>query len=153
MSVAATASHFPQRATHPVFGHYPSVLVASVDTSTQATKVLGVDADEGRVVASGRAAHEVTGTGGARDTDPEVRWRALSHALAGTGRAAEVRAIAAAGQQHGPAILWKETHPGAEARELTDAPGGAGAWAERVGVGPLERIRATRDATLALHKG
>ena len=51
---ARTGSHLRKRATHPVFGHYPSVLLAGVDTSTQATKVLVVDAGEGRVVASGR---------------------------------------------------------------------------------------------------
>jgi xylulokinase len=52
------------------------------------------------VVASGRAAHEVTGTGGARETDPEVWWKALAVALEESGAAAEVAAISVAGQQH-----------------------------------------------------
>lgn len=56
------------------------MLVAGVDVSTQATKVLIVDPDEGGVVAVGRAPHEVTGTGGARETHPEVWWRALHEA-------------------------------------------------------------------------
>jgi len=72
--------------------------VAGVDCSTQATKVLIVNPEDGRVVASGRAPHEVTGTGGARETDPAVWWDALRAALAETGRAAEVGAIAVAGQ-------------------------------------------------------
>ena len=164
MSVAPTRSQLPQRSTNPVFGQYPGVLVAGVDTSTQATKVLVVDADDGRVVATGRAPHEVTGTGGARETDPEVWWRALAHALAGSGRAAEVRAIAVAGQQHGlvtldgdgspvrPAILWNDTRSGAEARELTDGLGGAKAWADRVGVVPVPSFTATRWAWLRRHE-
>jgi sugar (pentulose or hexulose) kinase len=40
------------------------VVVAGVDISTQATKVVIVDPDAGRVVASGPAAHEVTGFDG-----------------------------------------------------------------------------------------
>ena len=68
------------------------MLVAGVDLSTQATKVLIVDPADGRVVASGRAPHEVTGSGGARETDPEVWWRALGLALAECGRAGEVAA-------------------------------------------------------------
>jgi len=42
-----------------------------VDCSTQATEVLVVDPDTGSVEASG-GRHAVTGTGGARETDPEV---------------------------------------------------------------------------------
>ena len=65
-------------------------MVAGVDCSTQATKVLVLDPDDGRAVALGRAPHEVTGSGGARETGPEVWWRALRDALAETGRAAEI---------------------------------------------------------------
>jgi sugar (pentulose or hexulose) kinase len=36
-------------------------LVAGADCSTQSTKVLIVDVDDGRVVASGGATHEVEG--------------------------------------------------------------------------------------------
>jgi xylulokinase len=64
-----------------------------------------VDADDGRVVASGRAPHHVTGTGGARETDPEVWWRALRAALEQTGRPGDVSAISVAGQQHGLVAL------------------------------------------------
>ena len=108
-----------------------SPLVAGVDCSTQATKVLVVDADTGSVVATGRAPHEVTGSGGARETDPEVWWRALRSALGQTGRAGELAAISVAGQQHGlvvtdadgrplrPAILWNDTRSAPQAAELT----------------------------------
>jgi xylulokinase len=141
-----------------------SSLVAGVDASTQATKVLVVDAHDGRVVASGRAPHEVTGTGGARETDPEVWWRALRAALEQTGRAGAVSAISVAGQQHGlaaldgagrplrPAILWNDTRSAREARELTEALGGAEAWAERIGLVPVPSFTATRWAWLRRHE-
>ncbi|HKB29107.1 MAG TPA: hypothetical protein VKC59_08795, partial [Candidatus Limnocylindrales bacterium] len=61
-------------------------LVAGVDSSTQATKVVVVDSDSGRLVAQGQARHTVTGTGGARETDPREWWSALRAALAETGR-------------------------------------------------------------------
>jgi xylulokinase len=134
-------------------------LIAGVDCSTQATKVLVVDPDDGRLVASGRAPHEVTGTGGARETDPEVWWDALRAALAETGRAGEVGAIAVAGQQHGlvvtddqarplrPAVLWNDTRSAPDAAELRDALG-AEAWAERVGVVPVPSFTVTRWAWL-----
>jgi xylulokinase len=140
------------------------VLVAGVDTSTQATKVLVVDPDDGRVVAWGRAPHEVTGADGARETDPEVWWEALRLALEDCGAAAEVGAISVAGQQHGlvtldasgrplrPAILWNDTRSAPEARELTEALGGAAAWAERVGLVPVPSFTATRWAWLRRHE-
>jgi xylulokinase len=122
--------------------------------------VLVVDPDDGRVVAGGRAPHEVTGTGGARETNPDVWWEALRLALAETARAGDVAAIAVAGQQHGlvaldgqgrpvrPAILWNDTRSALEARELTEALGGGAAWAERVGLVPVPSFTATRWAWL-----
>lgn len=103
-----------------------SPVVIGVDSSTQSTKTLVVDADSGRVLAVGRAAHTVLGEAGARETDPEVWWEALRSSLAmaldssGTSPAAVV-SIAVAGQQHGlvvldaegrplrPALLWNDT--------------------------------------------
>jgi xylulokinase len=134
-------------------------LVAGVDCSTQATKVLIVDAGDGSVVADGRAPHEVTGSDGARETDPRIWWEALRAALAETGRAGEVRAISVAGQQHGlvvtdaggeplrPAVLWNDTRSAPDAAELRDALG-AEAWAERVGVVPVPSFTVTRWAWL-----
>jgi xylulokinase len=133
-------------------------LVAGVDCSTQATKVLIVDAG-GRVVATGRAPHEVTGGGGARETDPRVWWDALRAALAETGRAGEVGAISVAGQQHGmvvtdaggeplrPAVLWNDTRSAPDAAELREALGPE-VWAERVGVVPVPSFTVTRWAWL-----
>ena len=65
-------------------------------------------------------------------------------------------AISIAGQQHGlvvtdaggrplrPAILWNDTRSGAQARELVTALGGAGEWAERIGLVPVPSFTATR---------
>jgi xylulokinase len=134
-------------------------LVAGVDCSTQATKVLVLDPADGEVVADGRAPHEVTGTGGARETDPEVWWEALRLALAMTGRAGEVAAISIAGQQHGlvvsdddgrplrPAVLWNDTRSAPDAERLRDQLGTA-TWAERVGLVPVPSFTVTRWAWL-----
>jgi xylulokinase len=134
-------------------------LVAGVDCSTQATKVLVVDSDSGAIVASGRAPHEVTGSDGARETDPAVWWDALRAALAQTGRAGEVAAISVAGQQHGlvvtdaeggplrPAVLWNDTRSAPDADALRDELG-AGWWADQVGVVPVASFTVTRWAWL-----
>ena len=134
-------------------------LVAGVDCSTQSTKVVVVDPADGRILATGRGSHEVTGTGGARETDPAVWWEALRTALAGTGRAGEIGAISVAGQQHGlvvtdeegrplrPAVLWNDTRSAPDAAELRDRLG-AEAWAERVGVVPVASFTVTRWAWL-----
>ena len=134
-------------------------MVAGVDCSTQATKVLLVEPSSGEVVASGRAPHEVTGSAGARETDPAIWWEALRAALAETGRAAEVAAISVAAQQHGlvvtdadgrplrAAVLWNDTRSAPDADALREELGAA-AWAERVGVVPVASFTITRWAWL-----
>ncbi|MCJ7726250.1 MAG: xylulokinase [Acidimicrobiia bacterium] len=135
-------------------------LVAGIDTSTQSTKVVLVDADTGTTVAQGRAAHEVTGTGGARETDPETWWTALRDALTQTGRAAEISAVSVAGQQHGlvvldgagrpvrPAKLWNDTESADDAQRMVDALGGPSWWAEHIGLVPVASFTATKWAWL-----
>lgn len=139
-------------------------LVAGVDSSTQATKVIVVDADSGQVVESGRAPHSVSGTDGARETDPATWWEALGAALAGTGRAGDVTAISVGGQQHGlvvldaagqpvrPAKLWNDTQSAPEAEQLRVALGGARVWAERVGLVPVASFTVTKWAWLKRHE-
>lgn len=82
----------------------PRSVVLGVDSSTQSTKVLAVDADSGEVVAEGRAAHS-----GRDIQDPGEWWDAL---LAATRQAAptgtNVEAISVSGQQHGMVILDDE---------------------------------------------
>jgi xylulokinase len=120
-------------------------LVAGADCSTQSTKVLVVDVDDGRVVASGAASHDVEGSKGARETDPVAWETSLASALGQTGCAAEVVAISVAGQQHGLVVLdgdarpvrkaplWNDTRAAADARALVQALGGPEGCAERVG--------------------
>ncbi len=120
-------------------------LVAGVDCSTQSTKVLVIDADDGHVVATGGAINEVEGEGGARETDPKVWEASMADALAQTGRAAEIAAISVGGQQHGLVVLdgsgrplrkaplWNDTRSAADARALVEALGGPEECAKRVG--------------------
>jgi xylulokinase len=133
-------------------------LVGGVDCSTQATKVVVVDVESGAIVGEGRATHVVTGSGGARETDPDVWWGALREALARTGQAGSLAAISIAGQQHGlvclngrgrplrPALLWNDTRSSPDAAALVEALGGAGTWAARMGVVPVASFTASKWA-------
>ena len=112
-------------------------LVAGVDSSTQSTKVLLVDTGDGTVVARGTAPHTVTGTDGARESDPVEWWdalaAALAQALAQAGPGAGVAAISVGAQQHGlvtldsrggpvrPAMLWNDVRAAPQAAQLTVA--------------------------------
>jgi xylulokinase len=141
-----------------------ATLIAGVDCSTQSTKVVIVDADTGDVLATGRSPHDVTGSDGARETDPEVWWNALREALAQTGLAGRVSAISVAGQQHGlvclgsdgrpvrPAMLWNDVRSAPEAAEMCAALGGPSAWADEIGVVPVASFTATKWAWLRRHE-
>jgi len=100
-------------------------LVAGIDSSTQACKVVIRDAESGALVRSGRAAHP-DGT----EVHPQAWWRALRQALAEAGGLADVGAVSVAGQQHGmvclaadgevvrPALLWNDTRSARAADDL-----------------------------------
>ena len=119
--------------------------MAGVDCSTQSTKVLVVDTDDGRVVATGTASNEVEGEGGARESDPSVWEISMADALAQTGRAADVAAISVGGQQHGLVVLdgsgrplrkaplWNDTRSAPDALALVETLGGPEECAKRVG--------------------
>ncbi len=138
-------------------------LIAGVDSSTQATKVLVVDVETGRVEASGRATHVVTGEGGGRESDPRGWWDALRIAIGATGRAAEIDAIAIGGQQHGlvvlgadreplrPAMLWNDTRSAPQAARLTREIG-AERLAERTGSRPVASFTITKWVWLREHE-
>jgi xylulokinase len=138
-------------------------VVLGVDSSTQSTKVLAVDTDTGQVVARGQAPHVVS-TGAARETDPEVWWRALGEALAQVGPyAAQAAAISVGGQQHGlvvldregrpvrPALLWNDVQSAPQAAALVAAHG-AQWWAKRFGSVPGASFTVTKWAWLAEHE-
>ncbi len=134
-------------------------LVAGVDCSTQATKVVVCDAETGAVLREGRAPHP-DGT----QVDPAEWWKAWE--IASDGLLDGVEAISVGGQQHGmvllddsgevvhPAVLWNDTSSADATVELVDELGGPGAWAEAVGSVPVPsftvtKLRWVRDADAA----
>src|SRR3954469_9510077 len=134
-------------------------LVAGVDTSTQACKVVVRDADTGELVRSGRAPHP-PGT----EVAPAAWEDALHAALAGAGGLDDVAAVAVGGQQHGmvcldddgavvrPALLWNDTRSAQAAQDLTAELGGGAAWAEAVGLVPVASFTVTKLRWLAEHE-
>ena len=133
-------------------------LVAGIDSSTQACKVVIRDAESGALVRSGRAAHP-DGT----EVHPQAWWRALRQALAEAGGLADVGAVSVAGQQHGmvclaadgevvrPALLWNDTRSARAADDLV-AELGAESWAAAVGSVPVASFTVTKLRWLAEHE-
>jgi xylulokinase len=127
-----------------------TTLVAGVDSSTQATKIVVVDLASGSIVAEGRAAHPV-GT----EVDPYAWWSAFTEAATG-GLLERVRSISIAGQQHGmvlldaggepvrDALLWNDTRSAGAAVDLIDELGGPARWAAEVGTVPVASITVTK---------
>lgn len=112
--------------------------VLGVDSSTQSTKALLVDAADGTVVDQRSAPHP-PGT----EVDPRAWLEAYDAATAGLAERAD--AIGVAGQQHGmvaldgagapvrDALLWNDTRSAPQAARLVQELGGAQACAETVG--------------------
>lgn len=113
-------------------------LVIGVDSSTQSTKALLVDAETGTVLESQHAPHP-----GGTSVDPTSWLDAFDSASADLlDRAA---AIAVGGQQHGmvaldehdepvhDAILWNDTRSSQQALDLIEELGGPAACADAVG--------------------
>ena len=113
-------------------------LVLGVDSSTQSTKALLVDASDGTILGRGQAAHPA-GT----EVDPRAWLAAYDDASRGLAHQAE--AVAVGGQQHGllaldedhqpvrDALLWNDTRSAQAAIELIEEWGGPEACAEAVG--------------------
>jgi xylulokinase len=133
------------------------VLVAGVDSSTTATKVVVRDAQTGALARTGRAEHP-PGT----EIDPREWWEALR--AAADGLLDDVAALAIGAQQHGmvvvdeagdvvrPALLWNDTRSATAAVDLIAELGGPGAWAEAVGSVPLASFTVTKLRWLAEHE-
>jgi len=118
-------------------------LLIGIDSGTQSTKVLVVDAKDGKVLASAAQEYELLPDlpPGAKEQHPHT-WR--DAAASGIRRAlrqaravaAEVKAIGVSGQQHGfvpldqegevirPAKLWCDTSTAAECDEIIQKLGG-----------------------------
>ena len=143
-------------------------LVLGVDSSTQSTKALVVDAETGRVVGEGRAAHP-DGT----EVHPQAWLDAYRSAVSGlsglsglsgpSGLLDGVAAISVAGQQHGmvvlsetgdvirPALLWNDVRSAPQAASLVAALGPAH-WATLTGSVPVASFTITKLAWLAEHE-
>jgi xylulokinase len=132
-------------------------LVAGIDSSTQSTKVLLCDADDGTVVGRGSAPHP-SGT----EADPAAWWAALQHA--GEGLLERAAAVGVAGQQHGmvvldddgevirPALLWNDLRSAPAAAELVRECGGPQWWATETGSVPTASFTVTKLRWLAEHE-
>jgi len=133
------------------------MLVAGVDSSTQSTKVLLCQADDGAIVGQASAPHP-DGT----ECDPELWWDAL--AKAGAGLLDRADAIGVAAQQHGmvvidetgqvirPALLWNDVRSAPQARELITELGGPRQWARQTGSVPTASFTVTKLRWLAEHE-
>src|SRR4051812_35282885 len=137
-------------------------LVAGIDTSTQACKVVVRDADTGALVRSGRAAHP-PGT----EVAPQAWEDAFQEAAAAAGGLDDVAALAVGGQQHGmvcldrsgsvvrDALLWNDVRSADAAADLItelgdgDDAAGRQAWADAVGVVRVASFTATKLRWLA----
>ncbi|MYW69424.1 xylulokinase [Streptomyces sp. SID8379] len=147
----------------------PVAAVIGVDSSTQSTKAVVLDAATGRSLGTGRAPHLVTGRQGARESEPGVWWSALCDAVTLALKEADVppervTGIAVAGQQHGlvaldaqgrpvrPALLWNDTRSAPQAAALTERLGGPDAWLARTGSVPVASMTAAKWQWLREHE-
>ena len=133
-----------------------------VDSSTQSTKVEVRDADDGRLVAYGRAPHPSPSHHHRREQDPKAWWDALVAAIGQTD-VRDIAAMSIAGQQHGmvvldaagavlrPAKLWNDTESAPEAEAMV-RQFGAEKWARACGTVPVASLTITKLAWLARHE-
>src|SRR6266567_1752505 len=146
-------------------------LLLGIDSGTQSTKVLVMDARDGKVLASAAQSYELIPNlpPGAKEQRPHT-WReatasAMRQALrAAKASAAEVKAIGVSGQQHGfvpldkgggvirPAKLWCDTSTAAECDEITDSLGGAKATIRALGNAVLPGFTASKILWLKKHE-
>jgi xylulokinase len=123
-------------------------IIAGVDSSTQSTKVVLRDANNGRILGSGRAPHQPVFPPFS-EQDPESWWQAFLQAFKGAIDAADasprdIVALSVAAQCHGlvaldsaqkvirPAKLWNDTTSAPEMAELL-ATVGSDQFAARTG--------------------
>src|SRR5947209_14849138 len=118
-------------------------LLLGIDSGTQSTKVLVVDARDGKVLASAAQSYDLITDlpPGAKEQHPHIWREATASAIRQALRqakavAAEVKAIGVSGQQHGfvpldkdgqvlrPAKLWCDTATTAECEEIMASVGG-----------------------------
>src|SRR3954470_13638694 len=146
-------------------------LIIGIDSGTQSTKVLVVDARDGKVLASATQEYDLIPNlpPGAKEQHPHT-WREA--AASGIRRAlrqaravaVEVKAIGVSGQQHGfvpldeqgevirPAKLWCDTSTAAECDEITEGLGGLKKTLKTVGNAVLPGFTASKILWLKNHE-
>jgi xylulokinase len=129
-------------------------LVAGIDSSTQSTKVLLVNADDGSVIGEAAAKHP-DGT----ECPPDRWWEALT--AAGRDLLERAEAVGVAAQQHGmvtlddagavvrPAMLWNDVKSAPQAAAMVPEFGGPAEWAARTGSVPTMSFTVTKLRWLA----
>ena len=134
-------------------------LVAGVDSSTQSVKVVIRDAQSGKLLREGRAAHP-DGT----EIDPAHWKEALDKAIIDAGGLEDVSAISIGGQQHGmvaldesgdvirPALLWNDTRSAQAATDLNSDCGGASAISQATGSLLVAAFTASKVRWMADHE-
>jgi xylulokinase len=146
-------------------------LLLGIDSGTQSTKVLVVDARDGKVLASAAQEYELLPNlpPGAKEQHPHT-WRdatasAMRRALRqAKAVAAEVKAIGVSGQQHGfvpldadgevirPAKLWCDTSTAAECEEIMGKLGGLKPTIRALGNAVLPGFTASKVLWLKKHE-
>jgi xylulokinase len=146
-------------------------LVIGIDSGTQSTKALVVDANTGKVLASAAEAYDLIPNlpAGAKEQHPHT-WReatasAMRRALRqAKASGAEVKAIGVSAQQHGfvpldkngevirPAKLWCDTSTAAECDEITEKLGGPKRTLRTLGNAVLPGFTASKILWLKKHE-
>ncbi|HWN94423.1 MAG TPA: xylulokinase [Methylomirabilota bacterium] len=146
-------------------------LLLGIDSGTQSTKVVAVDANTGNVLGTGAQVYDLLPNlpPGAKEQHPHT-WRdaaakAIRQALRGAKAvAAEVKAIGVSGQQHGfvpldekgdvirPAKLWCDTSTAAECEQIMSALGGQKETIKAIGNAVLPGFTASKILWLKKHE-
>jgi xylulokinase len=146
-------------------------LILGIDSGTQSTKVLVVDARNGKVLASAAEEYDLIPNlpPGAKEQHPHT-WRDAAAAAIRTAlrqakaSAAEVKAIGVSGQQHGfvpldkegnvirPAKLWCDTSTAPECEEIMAKLGGLQSTIRALGNAVLPGFTASKILWLKKHE-
>ena len=146
-------------------------LLIGIDSGTQSTKALVVDASSGRMLGASSKNYDLIPDlpPGAKEQHPQVwrdavvksTWSALTAARA---KAAEVVGIGVSGQQHGfvpvdkkgevirPAKLWCDTSTAQECDEIMERLGGLRATIKQQGIAVLPGFTASKILWLKKHE-
>jgi sugar (pentulose or hexulose) kinase len=146
-------------------------LFIGIDSGTQGTKVVVLSRDQGQIISSANAPHQIIETPqGGREQHPEWWTAACEQAITAALQTAavdstKIKAIAVSGQQHGlvpldaqgrvirPAKLWCDTETAPQCRTLTERVGGEEAVVNAIGNHIAAEFTASKVAWLKAQGG